>query len=323
MKRSWIVLFAVCLMLSGCARNQKSPACGCAGDDCLTIYCPLEERIWSPFVREFQERSGVWIQVEQGSQGDLLEAFRNEPEKCDVLFGFDMQTLQEEETMLAEITPSEQQTGTEEPLIRSACVFQELPVIVCNPHLLQKNLPTGLGELSDSRWQGTFSVVDPSGSSFGRSVLTTLAQLNPDASAEEALCRFADNSPSFSTSSEQILREVNDGTYLLGVVSESSALEAVSHGASISVIYPEEGSYLFPFGAAISAQTEHPEQARAFLAFLMGEHTQRHAWEYLHLRPADGSAEYLPENTCFPQLSSTFSQRRLMKLWQKVREDCP
>lgn len=325
MKRSMIVLLTVCLLMSGCALQRgTSVAYGPAPENCLTIYSPLEERIWSPFVREFQERSGIWVQVEQGSASELLEAFQKEPEKCDLLFGFDMEALSECETMLTEIPAPEEENGTSGASgLRSVCVFRELPVIVCNPRLLQKNLPTGLLDLSDERWQGSFSMEDPAESAFGKAVLTVLTQLDSHRTAKEMLRQFRDNVASFEDHPGKVLRNVNDGTYLLGVVPESGALEAISRGTGLSIVYPEEGSFLFPVGAAISQDAVHPEHAGAFLEFLLEEDTQRHAWEFLHLRPALDQGEFLPDNACMQEEPGNASQRRLMELWKQIREERP
>lgn len=318
MKRSRIFLLTVCLVLSGCAIQQSAYTNDrLAPEKWMMIYTPLEEKIWGPIMREFQERSGVWVQVEQGSASDLLESFRKSPEKCDLLFGFDMESLQECENLLQDLSTADLSGASE----KGVCVFRELPVIVYNPRLMQKNLPTGFRDLLDVRWQGSISMENPSESSFGEAVLSVLSQLDVDESVEDTLRRFGENLPSLADCTQEVLDDVNDGTYLLGVVPESGALEAISLGASLALIYPEEGSYLLAVGAGVSEQAEHTDEAEAFVDFLMEEDTQHHIWEFLHLRPALDSGKFLPENVCIPQQQNDAHHRRLMELWTQLREE--
>lgn len=320
MKRCMIFLLTVCLVLSGCTLQQSagiddSPA----PEKYLTICTPLEEKIWSPFVREFQERTGIWVQVEQGSAAQLLETFQKEPEQWDLLFGFDLKSLQEHENLLHDLS-SPESSGTSE---KEICVFWELPVIVYNPRLMQKNLPTAFRDLLDARWQGSISMEDPADSPLGKTILSALTRLDTEQTLENTLRQLGNNLPSFASGTQEVLGDVNDGTYLLGVVPESGALEAISRGSSIAIVYPEEETCLFAVGAGISAKSERPDAAKAFVDFIMEENTQRHMWEFLNLRPALDPEANLREKTCIPQQKDDANQHHLMELWNQLREERP
>ena len=84
MKRFTVFLLLFCL-LSGCAGTPQ-PDCAPAEGDKLTIYTSHKKEVWWPIVQEFEERTGIWVQVVEGGTNELLEALSQEKNapQCDV-----------------------------------------------------------------------------------------------------------------------------------------------------------------------------------------------------------------------------------------------
>ena len=94
MKRFTVLLLLLCL-LSGCAGTPQ-PDCAPAEGDKLTIYTSHKKEVWWPIVQEFEERTGIWVQVVEGGTNELLEALSQEKNapQCDVMFGGGVESLE-------------------------------------------------------------------------------------------------------------------------------------------------------------------------------------------------------------------------------------
>ena len=65
---------ALCLGLGGCAGQEQGES-GFAPEERerLVIYTSHKAEVWRPIVREFEERTGIWVTVETGGSNELLE----------------------------------------------------------------------------------------------------------------------------------------------------------------------------------------------------------------------------------------------------------
>ena len=72
---------ALCLGLGGCAGQEQGES-GFAPEERerLVIYTSHKAEVWRPIVREFEERTGVWVVVETGGSNELLERIHREEE---------------------------------------------------------------------------------------------------------------------------------------------------------------------------------------------------------------------------------------------------
>ena len=62
MKRFLIFFLVFTLLLSGCAQKQTQDF-GPADGDTLVIYTSHKKEVWWPIVKEFESRTGLWVQV--------------------------------------------------------------------------------------------------------------------------------------------------------------------------------------------------------------------------------------------------------------------
>ena len=53
------------------------------------MYTSHKQEVYAPIIKEFEERTGIWVEVVPGGTTELLERIREEGEKgsCDVMFG--------------------------------------------------------------------------------------------------------------------------------------------------------------------------------------------------------------------------------------------
>ena len=88
MKRFLMLLLA--LLLLGC-RAAEDPINGYEPDESerLILYTSHKKEVYEPIVREFEERTGIWVTVVNGGTNELLDEIEAHPDDpiCDVMFG--------------------------------------------------------------------------------------------------------------------------------------------------------------------------------------------------------------------------------------------
>ena len=86
-------------------------------------------------------------------------------------------------------------------------------------------------------------------------------------------------------SSGQVLDSVADGTDLVGITLEETALKRVADGAELGIVYPSDGTSCVPDGGALVKGAAHEENAQLFLDFISGLDVQRQMETSFSRRP--------------------------------------
>lgn len=159
----------------GCAPAVDAPAPDYAPDEAhrLVVYTSHKEEVWRPIVKEFEERTGIWVDVEYGATSELLERLAQEEKvpRADVMFGGGVESL---ETYRDYFTPYTcagadhvlEQFRSPEDLWTP---FSALPVVlVYNPKLVSPGQINRWADLLDPELKGRIAFTDPavSGSSY-------------------------------------------------------------------------------------------------------------------------------------------------------------
>lgn len=80
---------ALCLGLTACSRQEQTESDFAPEEaERLVIYTSHKAEVWRPIVREFEERTGIWVTVETGGSSELLERIDQEQDapRADVMF---------------------------------------------------------------------------------------------------------------------------------------------------------------------------------------------------------------------------------------------
>ncbi len=283
MRKKVLVMALICgLILSGCAGTGKQPApdCGPKEDDRLVIYTAHKKEVWWPIVKEFEERTGIWVDVVSGGTNELLERIseeRDEP-RADVMFGGGVESLEfyrdcfepyvcegAEEIQAQFRAPDDLWTP-----------FSSLPVVlIYNTKLVGAQWLNGWDDLLAPKFQGKIAFADPgiSGSSF-TGLVTMLYALGGD--REEMLRQFASNLKGGQLdSSGAVVSSVAEGSDWVGVTLEETALKHMAAGEDIALVYPADGTSSVPDGSALVQGAPHGENARLFLDFTVSLDVQQ------------------------------------------------
>ncbi len=274
-----LILVAL-LCLGGCSTKTSAPAdYGPAEEEKLVIYTSHKEEVYRPLVREFQERTGIWVQVVEGGTNELLSRIQQEQEdpQADVMFGGGTDSLASYRDCFTPYQPRE--ANRIQSSLRSPdgiwTPFSALPVVlVYNSKLVEEKQITGWSDLLRPAFQGRIAFADPeiSGSSF--TALMTYLLVRGDGT-EAGLREVAVAlSGRLLTSSGEVLSSVAEGNCLVGITLEETALKYITSGSNISMVYPAEGTSCVPDGSALIAGAPHEKNAQLFLDFTVCQDVQ-------------------------------------------------
>lgn len=303
MKKLTILLLLLCL-LSGCA-SAPQPDYTPAETERLTIYTSHKKEVWWPIVQEFEERTGIWVQVVEGGTNELLEKLSQEKNapQCDVMFGGGVESLEAAESLFApyesaaaqEILPQYQSEA------RLWTPFSSLPlVLIYNPKLVSADRVTGWESLLKPSLRGKIAFADPAVSGSSYTALATMLQALPG-DRDTLLRTFAENLAGTQLSSSgDVLSAVAQGESWVGVTLEETASRRIAAGDQMVMVYPSEGTSCVPDGCALVRGGPHPENAEAFIDFTVSRDVQQLLAERFCRRPVRKDLE---AGTTLPSLS--------------------
>lgn len=289
MKRSaWAALLCA-LLCVGCADGQAAKLPAVDPERQLTVYTSHPEELYTPLVQEFEDRTGIWVQVVTGTSGELLERIVAESDapQADVIFGGGVDSLEAHRDQFAAYRPDQCDAITD-PDFYSAdgcwTGFSVLPLVfVYNPNLVsERDAPRTWRNLADGKWTGRIAFASPETSASCYTALATAVQLY----GEEFVAGFARNmAGSCAESSQDIVPLVADGSRSVGVTLESTAQKAIASGADVAYLYPEDGTSAVADGMAILKNAPHRENAEQFVDFMLNRDAQIFLWENNKRRP--------------------------------------
>ncbi len=295
----------VCLLLlTGCGgeRGAEWSAFAPGEAERLVIYTSHPQSLYEPIVREFEERTGVWVQVRTGGTAELLDQLEAEKEQpvCDLLFGGGTDSLTARRELFEPyISPRAERL---DPALccedGSWSAFSVTPVVlIYNPVLVRMNRPTGWKSLLDPVWRGRIAFASPLVSGGSYTALATMKQVLPEEDMLEAFYRNLDGRvlSEIGAVVDEVADAVADGSCTVGVTLEAAALEAAEAGKDVALLYPEEGTGAVVDGMAIVAGCAHEENARRFVDFALGADVQRRLSERCWRGPVRG--ELIREET--------------------------
>ena len=288
--KKWILFpLLAALFLSACQKTERTTEYTPDESMRLTIYTSHKEEVYMPIVREFEERTGIWVDVITGGTNELLERIESQQDnvEADVMFGGGVESLKAYEHCFSPYVVGSSGSIREPHQAEDAVwtPFSALPVVlIYNTKLVSPDKITGWSSLSDPIFRGRIAFADPaiSGSSF-----TALAtQILAGNSMGKTLATLAENlQGKILSSSGDVLYAVADGSYLVGITLEETALKYIAAGADLAMVYPEEGTSCVPDASAIVKGAPHSENAKKFLDFTVSYEVQQMLSESSYRRP--------------------------------------
>lgn len=269
------------LVLTACGSDESGSEA--ADSETLSVYSPHQSEIINPIIKEFQERTGVKVELVQGGTGELLSRVSAEASNpgADVFWGGGAESLDAfgenfepyvtaEDEMIPDVFKSETNVWTG---------FSALPmVIMYNEEMVEEaDVPARWEDLLDEQWKGKIAFTDPSKSGSAYTQLVTMLTAYED-DGEEGwgfINDFVGNlDGTILSGSSMVPKGVADGEFPVGITLEEAAYRYIAGGAPVNVVYPEEGTSAVPDGVALVKDAKNTENAQAFIDFLVSKEVQ-------------------------------------------------
>ena len=304
MKKRFLLLFLL-LLLTGCGGTQTAPlSCTPPESQRLVVYTSHKEEVYTPIIREFEERTGIWVEVVTGGTNELLQQIEKEQDapRADVMFGGGVESLESYRDCFTPYICRDADRIREG--FQSQCgywtPFSALPVVlIYNTKLVTAESVTSWVDLEKPAFRGNIAFADPqiSGSSYTALVTRILA-----GGGEDCLSGFrAALEGRQSDSSGAVVSSVARGSALVGITLEETALQHISAGEDIALVYPADGTSCVPDGSALVKGAPHEENARRFLDFTVSEDVQSLVGQRFCRRAVRGD---IPADPALPALST-------------------
>lgn len=299
------VVLALALLTTGCgAASDISPSYQPDDEKQLTVYTSHKEAVYLPIIQEFEERTGIWVDIVDGGTNEMLETIRQEQDcpRADVMFGGGIESLDAYRDCFVPYTSSEAEAIAPAYQDAAACwtPFSALPVVlIYNCKLVDPANLTGWADLLS--FQGQVAFADPgiSASSFTALVTECTALEDTIGHAIETLTQALEGKT--LESSGEVITAVAAGKSLVGITLEETAMQAISSGYDIGIVYPKEGTSCVPDGSALIKNAPHCENAKRFLDFTVSCDTQSRLQNQNNRRSVRRD---LPAPDCLPPLET-------------------
>lgn len=250
-------------------------------DNHLVVYTSHKENIYEPIISEFEERTGIWVEVIHGGTNELLEQVAvTSGKNGDVFFGGGVDSLEAYAEFFASYAADQKEVliDTYTSQEDKWTVFSGLPIVIIynNKLVYSSNVPAGWEDLFSEKWKGKIAFADPRKSGTSYTALATMLQIFEE-DDRATISRFTYNlDGNISENSTAVLDDVISGKRLVGVTLEEIAKKRIAQGADIGIVYPKEGVCSVPDGCAILRGASNVKNAQLFVDFIVSEDVQKY-----------------------------------------------
>jgi iron(III) transport system substrate-binding protein len=303
------VLAALAVLATACGgSDDEGAADDGGGESSLVLYSGRSGDLVDPLIEQFSEETGIEVEVREGSSAELAAQLLTEGDAspADVYFSQDAGALGAV-GKAGLFAPLGDELVAEVPEAYRAAdgtwvgTSGRVRVLVYDPEAVPAP-PTTIDDLLGSEWKGRIGFA-PSNASF-QAFVTGLRVLRGEDGAREWLEAFAAQDPVAYENNVAIRDAVDAGELPLGLVNHYYLLERVAEVGEEDVNARNQfmaagdvGGLVNVAGVGVLASSEHPEQARELVAYLLGPEGQEYfateTFEY-PLVAGTAAAEGLP-----------------------------
>lgn len=262
----------VLLSLAGCG----------GGDGDITVYSGRAEDLVEGLFEQFEEETGIKLDVRYGDSAELAATIAEEGENtpADVFFAQDAGSLGSigQEGLLAELPAQTLEQVDErfrDPDSHWVGTSGRVRVVAYNTEALSEDeLPDSIWDYADPEWRGRLGLA-PTNASF-QAMVTAMRLQEGDERTREWLEAIEANEPRILENNTQTLEAIAAGEidagfvnhyYLYGLLDEQPDAPVANHYLEPG----DAGALVNVAGAGILRTTEQPEMAQRLVDYLLAE----------------------------------------------------
>ena len=249
----------------------------------VTVYSPHPADPLNAGIKEFQEKTGITVDLVAAGTGELLKRIEAESANPlgDVFWGGGADSLAAYKEYFEPFTPEDRMAIDSNYVSEDGMWTGESPlpmILMYNKKLVSEgDVPTGWGDLINPKWKGQIAYADPAKSGSSYTILCTMLTAfgKDDGKGWEFIKEFVANlDGKILGSSGDVYKKVADGEYAVGLTLEKEAIKYVQAGADVGIIYPSEGTSAVPDGIALVKGSANKENAEIFMNFVLSKECQ-------------------------------------------------
>lgn len=265
-------ILLVLLSLAGCG----------GGDGDITVYSGRAEDLVEDLFKQFEEETGIKLDVRYGDSAELAATIAEEGENtpADVFFAQDAGSLGSigQEGLLAELPAQTLEQVDErfrDPDSRWVGTSGRVRVVAYNTEALSEDeLPDSIWDYAAPEWRGRLGLA-PTNASF-QAMVTAMRLQEGDERTREWLEAIEANEPRILENNTQTLEAIAAGEidagfvnhyYLYGLLDEQPDAPVANHYLEPG----DAGALVNVAGAGILRTTEQPEMAQRLVDYLLAE----------------------------------------------------
>jgi iron(III) transport system substrate-binding protein len=140
--------------------------------------------------------------------------------------------------------------------------------------------PRSIEDFTQAAWKGRFAIPNPHFGTMSFQAAALFVKLGDD-KATAFFRSFKGNDAVIAAGNADVKDRVSDGRVAAGIVDEDDAAVAVREKKPVAIVIPDQegpdplGTPVMPNAAILIQGAPHPEEARAFLDFLLSPETER------------------------------------------------
>jgi iron(III) transport system substrate-binding protein len=291
MKKLWssiLIVFSMVALVACSSGNGSSGGGTPQESNKLTVYSPHQTEMINPIVAEFQDLTGIQVDLVTGGTGELLNRVAAESGNPlgDVFWGGGAESFEAFAEYFEPYVTSEDEyiPDSQKSADHIWTGFSALPmVIMYNKNLVAEDeVPHSWEALLDEKWKGKIAYADPASSGSSYTQLATM------------LFAFGDDGWDYVeqlipqlevvSGSSMVFRGVADGEFPLGITLEAQAYQYIAGGAPVDITYPAEGTSMVPDSSALIKGAKNAENAKKFLDYLVSKEVQEFATQEFNRR---------------------------------------
>jgi iron(III) transport system substrate-binding protein len=286
MKKALLVLLMVCIAGFGFAQGTKEQATTAApvSKGSVTVYCPHEADPLNAGVKEFEDATGIKVDVVAAGSGELLKRIEAESANplCDVFWGGGAESTAAYAQYFDTFIPDADAMipATSKDTNHKWVGESPVPVVIMyNKDLVSEaDAPKSWADLLNPKWKGKIAYADPAKSGSAYTLLCTMiTAFGKDNGKGWDFIKqlYANLDGKIQGSSSNSYKMVADGEYCIGLTQEKSVQNYLIAGANVGMVYPTEGTSAVPDSIAIVKGCKNPDNAKTFLNFMLDKQNQK------------------------------------------------
>ena len=305
--------------------------CGGSKKEKILIYTSVEDYVVADMNARLSAQFPDYdITVEYLSTGNhaakLLTEGKNS--ECDITYDLEYAYMQqlEEKGVLADLSAYDTSIYNEDTVVSDKFLIQCRVggAVIVNTQLLQeKNLPipTSYADLLDAKYEGLISMPNPKSSGTGYMFLKNLVNEWGEQAAFDYFDKLTPNVLQYTSSGSGPVNALLQKEAAIGFGMTSHAVTQINEGASLQIVYFEEGSPFTLYGMGMVAGKDERACVKEVFDFLVKTYSYELNEKFFPEQMFNGvtyEIENYPENISYGDMSNnTIAEKeRLLDMWK-------